>query len=127
MQSKILKTGVSEYQRIEWNGANESGAKPVGDYILVMPDLASEQTAGGVFIDARTVERHALAAETGILIECGGDAFVWNADRTRQWDGAKPKPGDRVYFTRYAGQLLHGDDGRTYRVMEDKNIGALKA
>lgn len=127
MEPKLLKTGIAEYVPQVWGGENQSGAKPLGDYVLLMPDTAAEQTSGGVFIDPRTAERHTLASETGILVAMGDQAFVWNADRSRKWDGERPQVGQRVYFTRYAGQLVHGKDGRTYRVMEDKCIGAVMA
>lgn len=126
MQPKLLKTGLSEYVPQQWSGTNQSGAVPLGDYVLVMPDLAAEQSSGGVFIDPRTVERHTLAAETGILVAMGDQAFGWNADRSRRWEGSRPNIGQRVYFTRYAGQVILGADGRTYRVFEDKNIGATR-
>jgi co-chaperonin GroES (HSP10) len=108
-----------------WTGKNESGASPIGDYVLVMPDLAADKSSGGVFIDPVTVDRHTLASETGIIVALGDQAFAWNADRSRRWEGEKPEPGQRVYYTRYAGQVVHGDDGRTYRCMEDKCIGAV--
>lgn len=127
MQPKMLRTAFSEYVPQVWNGKNESGALPIGDYVLVMPDIAADKSSGGVFIDPVTVDRHTLASETGILVALGDQAFEWSADRTRKWDGVKPQAGQRVYFTRYSGQIVSGDDKRTYRVMEDKCIGGVKA
>lgn len=127
MQPKILKTGLAEYTPQVWTGENESGARPIGDTVLVLPDEGAEKTAGGVFIDPRTQERHTLASETGILVDMGPGAFAWSADRSRPFEGDKPKVGSRVYFTRYSGQLIRGDDDKTYRVMMDNCVGAVKA
>lgn len=126
MQPKLLKTQIAEYVAQQWNGTNESGATPIGDYVLVRPDIAAEKSSGGIFIDPVTVDRHTLASETGILVAMGDQAFMWNADRTRKWDGDRPEIGHRVYYNRYAGQVIKGDDGAIYRAMEDKCIAAIK-
>lgn len=127
MQPKILKTGLAEYTAQIWTGKNESGAQPIGDTVLILPDEGAERTSGGVFIDARTQERHTLASETGILVDAGPGAWKWSSDRSRPFEGITPSIGQRVWFTRYSGQLIQGDDGKTYRVMTDNCVGAIKA
>jgi chaperonin GroES len=72
------------------------------------------------------VERMQLAAITGVIVECGEEAFKWNADRTRPYEGYKPQPGDRVIFEKYAGKPILGDDAKHYRIMDDKAIGGIK-
>lgn len=125
MQTRLLKTSTAEYAPASYSGENESGVAPVGDRVLVMPDTAAEQTSGKVFLDPRTIERGTMAAETGVLIAVGDDAFSWNSDRTRPFSGRKPKAGDRVFFERYGGQLLLGKDGIMYRLCDDKVIGGI--
>jgi len=126
MEAKLLKTGTAEYKQSTWSGVNSSGYQALDDKVIILPDVASDKTSGGVILDDSLVERLTMAAETGVLVAVGEGAFLWNADRTAKWTGRKPQPGDRVYTQRYAGQLLHGEDGLQYRVMDYKCIGAIK-
>ena len=125
MQPKLLMTPLGEYQPAKWNGKNTAGVRPFGDRVLILPDGAAEQTSGNVYIPEEMQERMAMAAETGILVAMGDDAWLWNSDRTRKLEGEKPKVGDRVGFERYAGSIRHGKDGRLYRVMDDKCVSDL--
>lgn len=93
----------------------------------MLPDKASEVSSGGIEIPPEVVERMTMAAETGIVIAVGDDAFTWSNDKTRRWDGYKPKAGDRVYLQRYSGQVMLGEDGEFYRVMEQTCIAAVRA
>jgi chaperonin GroES len=127
MQPRLVKTLLGQYEPAQFSGVNESGFTPVGDRVIVMIDQAADQTEGGIYIDDTTRERHAHAAETGVLVAAGPDAFLWNSDRSRKWEGDKPVPGDRVFFDRYSGGLLPAGDGKFYRCMDDKCIGAVKA
>lgn len=126
MKPKLLSTKAAQYEAGTFEG-NTSGAKPVGEQVLVRPDVAAEKTSGGVMIPDSVRERQSGAAETGVLVAVGDGAFVWNADRTRAWTGEKPKPGDRVYFARYSGTEIVGDDGKMFRLMSDNCIGAVRA
>ena len=127
MQPKLLKTELGEFSTAIFTGKNESGYDPMGDRVLVLPDQGSEKTSGGTFLDQETLERITAAAETGILVACGDEAFVWNSDRRRKWEGRKPEIGQRVYFERYAGALIRGDDGKTYRCMDDKAVACIRS
>ena len=132
MRDKILKpkymvrqaTTGAEFVPAEYTGMNESGFDPIGDKVLVLPDSASDITSGGVNLPDDMVERHTLAAETGVLISIGGGAFLWHSDGSK-WSGYKPKAGDRIYMERYAGQVLFGRDGKHYRLMNSTCIGAI--
>src|SRR6185503_7468 len=37
----------------------------------------------------------------------------------------KPPVGNLVWFARYAGAVFEGVDGREYRILKDKDIGAV--
>lgn len=126
MQAKLLKTEQAEYVESQWNGQNDSGYEPFGDRVLVMPDQAAAKSSGGIQLPDDLVERLAEASETGIIIAMGDGAFVWNSDRSRPYTGTKPTPGTRVYFDRYSGGKVRGDDGKFYRCMDDKAIGLRK-
>jgi co-chaperonin GroES (HSP10) len=69
---------------------------------------------------------HLLAAESGVLVDVGEDAFRWNSDRTRAWEGFKPQPGDRVFFGRYQYNQVPGDDGVMYWAIKDSSICAIE-
>jgi chaperonin GroES len=123
---KIIKTQHAEYKPGVFNGKNESGWRPIGDKVLVLTDQMVDKTSGGVFISEDLRDRMSMAAETGIVIDLGDDAFLWNTDRSRPFTGQKPKPGDFVYIERYSGQVIMGNDGQVYRVMTDACIAGIK-
>ena len=127
MEPKLIqKTRLGEYTWAEFSGKNESGMYPYGDRVLVMPDQAAKSSSGMIQFTDQQIERNAEAAETGIIVALGPEAFLWNSDRTRKWESAdKPKVGDHVVFDRYSGSYQHGRDGKMYRLMDDKCIGAL--
>lgn len=125
MQSRgMIKTLRGQYDAVAWNGKNESGWRPVADKCLVKPDKAAAMV-GSIHMTDENQEKTQLAAESGVLIELGEDAFIWNADRSRKLEGARPKPGDHVGFQRYSGVQVHGDDGQLYFFMSDFCIGAV--
>jgi co-chaperonin GroES (HSP10) len=125
MQLKLIMTPLGQFKPAEWDGTNESGITPVGDRVLILTDESAEETAGGIVITDEMRERHSQAAETGVLVAMGDDAWLWNSDRSRKYEGAKPEVGQRVIFDRHAGQYHTGNDGRRYRLMDDKCVGGL--
>lgn len=127
MKSRLVKSSKSvEFVAATWNGSNESGYQPLGDMVLIAPDSASSKSSGGVEFTATHVARETMAAESGVIVALGSDAFLWNADRTRRWEGMKPEPGDRVHMQRYSGQEILGKDGTVYRLCEQNCIGAIE-
>lgn len=127
MEPKVLKQVHAEFTPAKYNGVNTSGWKPIGDYVLIKPDTVASKTTGGIEIPEDLVERLELAAITGVVVDCGDEAFKWNADRTRPFGANPPKPGSRVIFEKYAGKPILGTDGAQYRIMDDKAIGGIKA
>lgn len=125
MQPKVLSIRKAEYIPAPYFGKNESGYAPLGDRVLIRPDIASSNV-GGLHIPDDIRNRAQLSGTSGVVIELGDDAFRWNFDRTRQWIGYRPKPGDRVSFGKYSGQEILGKDGQTYRMMDDKAIGGVE-
>jgi chaperonin GroES len=125
MEGRVLKLGQLEYDAAVWSGHNESGFEPLDDKTVVLVDEHVKQTSGGIALIDATIERQTAASEHGTVIAVGPAAFRWDDNGNRSWEGRRPKPGDRVYFERYAGQLIHGEDGRTYRLMSQRCIGAI--
>jgi co-chaperonin GroES (HSP10) len=98
----------------------------LGDRVLILPDTAAS-VVGKIQLPDDVRERAQLSGSTGVIIQIGDDAFTWNFDRSRPWAGYRPKAGDRIYFDRYAGKEILGDDGHVYRLMDDKCIGGVQA
>ena len=82
MKPKMIKTRQAEYLPAEFTGEDQAGFSPIGDRVIVLPDAIAEKTSGGVFLDEDLQERMAYAAETGVMIAVGDDAFTWNSDST---------------------------------------------
>ena len=123
-EGRVLKTDIAEFVQGGWAGSNTSGFAPMSTNIMVLPDGVNERTSGGVFLPDDKRSQMALAAESGVVVAMGSEAFRYAADGT-PWQGAKPTVGAHVYFERYAGQVLSGRDGNQYRVMDAKCVGAL--
>ena len=113
----------------DWTGTNESGWAPIDDKVIVLPDTVQAKTAGGITLPSDPHDKEQMRIEFGRLVAIGAAAFQLSGDRVRVWDEThrKPQVGDLVFFERYAGQLLDGADGRTYRLMDDKCIAAVCA
>jgi chaperonin GroES len=124
MKERILKTHHGQYELAEWNGTNESGYEPVCDKVLVLPDKVMEKTKGGILMPDVTGDQQQVAAVTGIVVAVGPQAFAYDSDRLVKWEGWRPQPGDRIAFQRYAGDEYPGLDGQTYRIMQDRSVGA---
>jgi co-chaperonin GroES (HSP10) len=67
-------------------------------------------------------DRMGLAAQVGRIVAASPIAFNYDA-----WPAGTTPPGvgDIVWFARYSGGEVEGLDGRTYRVIKDKDITAV--
>jgi len=117
---------------------NRSGITPILDRVLVLPDEIEEKTDGGIIIAPQVQEQHQMAQATGTFIEAGPDAFIhstiyvetivnggWKMTERRidRWNPEYvPKPGDRVQFAKYGGLVNIGEDGKEYRILNDRDI-----
>lgn len=104
---------------------NTSGIKPVEYKVLVLPDDIDETDetmrrakAAGLEIVQNIKEREQMAQIKGTLVAVGGNAF-------EDWKGEKPESGQRVMIAKYAGLVAKGDDGKDYRLCNDKDIAAM--
>lgn len=123
MNEDRILTRNGQFERAPWDGTNQSRIDPVCDKVVVRVDQAVTRTTGGVWITDEQAEMQTQGATTGVLVAVGPMAFAWDTDKARRWEGEKPKPGDRVCFTRYAGQEYFGNDQQPYRLMQDRSIG----
>lgn len=95
----------------------------MGKNVLVMMDVCSPTTSGGIELPQNVVEQVTLAAESGIVVSVGSNAFRRHDDGT-VWDGEKLEPGDRVDIIKYSGVEIWGADGRLYRSMGYECVAA---
>lgn len=97
---------------------NDSGLTPVEYKVLVRLDGVPPISKGGIIIPDDIRERKAMSEVRGTLVAAGGNAF-------EDWKGDKPAVGQRVYVAKYAGLVVETDEGKTYRLMNDKDIAAV--
>ena len=98
---------------------NTSGKKVLEYKVLILPDVIEEKTAGGIFIPENQLEKQQFAKTEGILVAMGALAF--KKDNGDDWVDA-PKVGDRIAIATYAGYVIKGKDGKTYRLVSDREI-----
>jgi chaperonin GroES len=124
-EGRLITGDQREFVTAPWDGVNRSGYQPLDDKVMVRMDEHASITSGGIHIPDTAAERQSIAGETGVVVALGPAAFVWDDDARRMWSGQRPEPGDRVYIERYAGQVLQGIDGMTYRLVSQRCVGAV--
>jgi len=102
------------------------GIKPVEYNVVIAPAKAPEKIGkqGLIIAPDEFKENQGLAMQVGRIVRMSPLAFSYEKDDL--WpEGTKPKLGDIVWFARYAGKDFEGMDGETYRILKDKDIGAV--
>ena len=99
---------------------NTSGLKPVEYKILIEPEEVEQKSTGGIILAPTTTEKEKMAQVRGTLVAVGGNAF-------EDWLPPLPKVGDRIWYAKYAGYVIKGDDGKEYRLANDKDCAAIVA
>lgn len=99
------------------------GIRPIEYNVIVAPAPSTEVEGkiGSIFIPDEAKETLDLAMQVGRVIAQSPLAYdyaKWPAD-------TKPQVGQIVWFARYAGKEFEGADGKTYRILKDKDIGAV--
>lgn len=97
---------------------NQSGIRPVEYKVLIEPENIEETSKGGIVLAMMTTDKERMAQVQGRLIAVGGNAF-------EDWAGEVPKVGDKIWFAKYAGFVVKGEDGEDYRIASDKDIAAI--
>lgn len=102
------------------------GLRPV-EYNVIIAVAEVAETMGELGLIRRTDqdrETEQMALQIGRIIDMSPLAF--NYDEWKGNEDKKPKVGDIVWFARYAGGLIDAAfDGKPYRVVKDKDIGAV--
>jgi chaperonin GroES len=99
-----------------------SGITPFEFKVLIRPDAAKEKTGGGIFLPQDIQADQQRAIQKGTIEAISPAAFSYHA-----WPAEVriPRVGDRVLYARYSGTLIEGKDGQDYRLINDKDIGAV--
>ena len=97
---------------------NESGIKPVGPRVLVYPLPVEKTTASGIVIADATTGKEQFAQIEAEVVECGSEAW---------YDSAEPwaQEGEKVLIGKFTGLLRKGEDGKDYRIIQDRDIIAV--
>lgn len=104
--------------------ANPSGILPTEFKCLILPTEVGDKI-GNIFIPDEHKDRTQFAQMEGTLVALAPLAFTYD-----KWEGVedqKPKVGDKVLFAKFAGFAHKGKDGKTYRVVNDKDVSAVLA
>ena len=91
--------------------------EPAGHRVLIRPDKVEETSVGGIVLVKQHVEREQGATVKGVVLAVGPDAWY---DKKSAW----AKPGDRVIFAKYAGQVV-GEEDDPLRIVNDEDILAM--
>jgi co-chaperonin GroES (HSP10) len=94
--------------------------RPLEYYVLIAPETVEEKTAGGIILPAAKRETDEVAVQRGRVVAMSPLAFGFATG-----DGHRAAVGDVVLFGRYAGSLIEGEDGRTYRICRDKDVAGV--
>ena len=111
---------AQEYELQTGAPFNTSGLQPVEYKILIEPEEVEQKSAGGIVLAIATTEKEKMAQVRGRLIAVGGNAF-------EDWKEPIPRVGDKVYYAKYAGISVKGNDGRDLRLCNDKDLTAIVA
>lgn len=88
--------------------------------VLVRPLDAVTKTPGGIVLPEIVVERDQNASMEGEVTGISPLAFSYESN------APKPAVGDVVVFQRFAGIRVKGNDGVEYRLMNDKDVVAVR-
>lgn len=97
---------------------NQSGIIPLEYKVIVHVAKVEETTAGGIIIPDATREEELNAKVDAVIVDYGDLAFDG-------WD-LRPVVGANVFVAKYGGIQFEGEDGEHYRLLNDKDLLAIK-
>lgn len=99
---------------------SEHGIHPKGVTVLLLPEAVSEKSEGGIITATPTeLDRIQHAQVEGVVIEIAPCAWEDEPEH-------RAKVGDNVIFAKFAGTIVKGNDGKSYRLVNDRDIVAVK-
>lgn len=114
---------LNEQMQDELGTVPAHGIECIEYKVLVEPIKVEEKTKGGIVLPDVVIEKDQHAAMEGVIRGLSPFAFSYE-----EWpqNARKPRVGDRVVFARYSGITQKGNDGVEYRIMNDKDIVAVR-
>lgn len=102
---------------------SQHGITPIEYKVLVRTKKAETRTRGGIVLPEMVVDKDQHASMEGVIEAVSPFAFSYE-----EWPSGAPKPkaGDLVVFSRYSGIDIKGNDGIDYRLMNDKDVVAVR-
>lgn len=104
--------------------------RAVGHRVLVKPDPVEKKSAGGLYL-AVDEKRERAASQKGTIVQVGpmawkNEVYGYGIEGWEPWC----KPGDRVFFARYAGKFIRANEDdpyseEVYVVLNDEDIQAV--
>lgn len=101
---------------------NPSGIEPTEFKVLIRPKPVEEKI-GSIILPETTRESEKYAATEGSIVALSHLAFTYAT--AEEWDGRKPRPGQKVLHAKYAGIRVKGKDGQEYLLVNDKDVCAI--
>ena len=98
--------------------AKEIKITPLGDRVLVTPDVVEERTSAGLILPPSSTDE--LKPETGKVVKLG-EGKVKGKDVT-----FNVKVGDRVYFKKYSPDELEIDGEKYFLLGNDDILAVIK-
>ena len=96
---------------------NNSGWRPAGRAVLVLPDVITEKDS--LIVMPKTLhDRTKMMQDRATVIAVGSEAWAEEKE-------ARARPGDKVILAAYSGYLLRGEDGQDYRFVNERDIFAV--
>jgi len=99
----------------------QPGITPTGFCALVAIAEQQEKTSGGVFLPDSMKDKNQVVEQRGRLVSISPVAF----DFANFSDDELPKVGDAVIIAKLSGVQVDGNDGRKYRLVQDRDILAV--
>lgn len=102
---------------------NTTGIQPTEFKCLILPKPVEEVTKGGIILATQTADSEKYATVEGTIIAVSHLAFTYATEA--EWDGKKPRTGDRAIYAKYAGvRVKSPKDGLEYLLINDKDLVA---
>lgn len=100
----------------------DAGIEPSEFFVLVAMAEKPQKSAGGIIFTDDTREREQWGSEHGRILAVSPLAFSY-----AEWPdpSQRPQVGDVVFVGRYPGKEATGRDGKSYRLVADREIAGI--
>jgi chaperonin GroES len=115
------KIGDAHLDRVPALSDCNPGLQPTEYNVIIAPAQMVEKI-GSILLPDSERERLGMALQVGRIVAVSPVAF--NYERWPSEDD-KPQVGQLAWFARFAGGIFEGVDGKEYRIVKDKDIGAI--